>query len=54
MLPDALLWYSDLVTSVTIDSDLLLRIFRSQEVAMGELWLQLQQVSDYIERGFCV
>ena len=37
MVPDALLQYADVVTSVTVDNKLLPLICSSQEVAMGEL-----------------
>ena len=37
MVPNALSWYADLITSIVIDTDLLLRIHNSQEVAAGQL-----------------
>ena len=37
-----------------MDSVLFLQICSLQEVATGELWLQLKQLTDHREHGFCV
>ena len=43
MVPDTLSQCNDLVMSIIVNSDLLLQIHSSQEVATGKLWLQLKQ-----------
>ena len=53
MVPDTLFLYCDLVMSVTVDSDLMLWIHSSQEVAIGELLLLSKQFADHGEHGFC-
>ena len=54
MVLDALSWHADLVMSGTVNSDLLPQIYSLQEVATGELWLQLKQFAYDEEHGFCV
>ena len=40
--------------SVTVDSNVMLQILSSQEVATGELWLRLKLFKGHGKRGFCV
>ena len=44
---DALSQCADLITIIMVDSDLLLQIHSLQEVATGELWLQLKYFTDH-------
>ena len=54
MVPDTLSQHADLVTRVTVNSDLIPWIRSSQEAATGDLGLQSKSFSDHEERGFCV